>query len=79
MTSRNEMPRKKVFSNASKLLNRLAKILDYQAEKFSSESIEEFSGMRQEEFERIAAMLSDASSSCGKALDQIERVRSLLP
>lgn len=78
MRQRNEMPRKKVFSNASKLLDRMVKILDYQSEKFSSESIEEFSEMRQQEFERISAMLSDASSSCGKALDQIERVRGLL-
>lgn len=74
-----EMPPEKVFSKASVLLERLVTILDYQSDQFSSESVESFSGDQQERFAQISAMLSDASSACGKALDQIERVRSLLP
>ncbi len=66
------------FWKASLLLDRLVTILDYQSDRFSSESVESFSGDQQETFARISAMLSDASSACGKALDQVERVRSLL-
>lgn len=78
MKTDHSIPPEKLFWKASLLLDRLVTILDYQSDRFSSESVESFSGDQQETFARISAMLSDASSACGKALDQVERVRSLL-
>jgi hypothetical protein len=78
MKTDNSIPPEKVFGKASLLLERLVKVLDYQSDRFDAESVEEFSDNQQETFSRISAMLSDASSACGRALDQIERVRGLL-
>ena len=72
------MPPEKVFARASRLLDHLGIVLEYQSDRFNADSIEEFSDNRQEKFAQISAMLADASSACGRAFDQIERVRGLL-
>jgi hypothetical protein len=78
MKTDNAMPPEKVFGKASLLLDRLVTVLDYQTDCFAAKSVEESEDNRHETAARISAMLSDASESCGKAIDQIERVRGLL-
>ena len=79
MKASDKMPPEKVLGKAYLLLDRLEKILDYQASNFDSESVESFDGGNQERFAIISQFLAAASVNCGMASEQIQRARRQLP
>jgi len=78
MNNTHSIPTEKVLSRSVSLLKKLAVVMRYQSDRFDSESIESFSGDRQEAFARVAHLLSNAAVECEHAMEHIEEASELL-